>query len=132
MEFRGRIERVFPVQSGTSKSGSEWRKQDFVFEYFEHETDRWSDKVLLTALNDRVDAYDLHPGDEVTIGFGHSIEEYQGRCYNRVRVYKFEKTKTVMADNKPSEQPKAEKADNHTAEPAKAAQNEEKESDLPF
>ena len=132
MEFKGRIERVFPVQSGTSKSGSEWRKQDFVFEYFEHETDRWSDKVLLTALNDRVDAYDLHPGDEVTIGFGHSIEEYQGRCYNRVRVYKFEKTKAVLAENKPAEQPKAENVDKPTAEPAKAPQSDEKESDLPF
>lgn len=101
MEFKGRIERVFPVQEGTSKSGSQWRKQDFVFEYFEHETDRWSDKVLLTALNDRVDAYDLHPGDEVTIGFGHSIEEYQGRVYNRMRVYKFDKTKSVMGEVKP-------------------------------
>lgn len=129
MEFKGRIERVLPVQSGTSKSGSEWRKQDFVFEYFEHETDRWSDKVLLTALNERVDAYDLHEGDEVTIGFGHGIEEWQGRIYNRMRVYKFEKTKAVAAQPKPA----AMGVTAQTATSSAATENAEQiEKDLPF
>ena len=97
MEFKGRIMRVLPLQSGTSKNGNEWKRQDFVFEYFERETDRWSDKVLLSVMNERIDTYDLHEGDEVVIGFGHSVEEYNGRVYNSMRVYKFEKAKSAQA-----------------------------------
>ena len=104
MEFRGRIYKVFPVQSGTSQRGNEWRKQDFIFEYFEHETDRWSDKVLLSVLNERIDEYDLHEGDECIIGFGHTVSnEWKGRVFNEIRLYKFEKVKGATAEPSPTE-----------------------------
>ena len=91
MEFKGRIMKVLPVTSGTSQNGNEWKKQEFVFEYFEQETDRYSAKVCLSIMNDRIAEYDLHENDEVLIGFGHSIREYQGRFYNELRLYKFQK-----------------------------------------
>ena len=91
MEFKGRIMKVLPVTSGTSQNGNEWKKQEFVFEYFEQQTDRYSDKVCLSIMNDRIAEYDLHENDEVLIGFGHSIREYQGRFYNELRLYKFQK-----------------------------------------
>ena len=91
MEFKGRIMKVLPVTSGTSQNGNEWKKQEFVFEYFEQQTDRYSDKVCLSIMNDRIAEYDLHENDEVLIGFGHSIREYQGRYFNELRLYKFQK-----------------------------------------
>jgi hypothetical protein len=91
MVFKGRIYKLFPVQSGRSAAGNDWKKQEFVFEYYEHETDRYSDKVLLSVMNAKVDEYALKEGDEVTIGFGHYVEEYQGRWYNRLRVYHFDR-----------------------------------------
>jgi hypothetical protein len=94
MEFKGRIDRVFAVQSGTSQRGNEWKKQEFVFEYFEHETDRYSDKVVLSLQGDRIAEKDLHEGDECVIGFGHSVREWQGKWYNELRVYKVEKLPT--------------------------------------
>ena len=97
MEFTGRIYKVMPKQSGTSQSGNQWQRQEFVFEYFEREEDRYSDKVLLSVMNERIDAYDLHEGDEVRIGFGHTIREYNGRLYNELRVYKCEKIKAAPA-----------------------------------
>jgi hypothetical protein len=90
MQFQGRIFKLFPVQSGTSSRG-EWMKQDFIFEYFEQPTDRYADRVLLSVMNDRIKEYDLHEGDEVIIGFGHNTREYQGRYFNDVRMYHFEK-----------------------------------------
>ena len=90
MQFQGRIYKLFPVQSGTSQRG-EWTKQDFIFEYFEQPTDRYADRVLLSIMNDRIKEYDLHEGDEVIIGFGHNTREYQGRYFNDVRLYHFEK-----------------------------------------
>lgn len=100
MEFKGRIMKVLPVTSGTSQNGNEWKKQDFVFEYFEQQTDRYSDKVCLSIMNDRIAEYDLHENDEVLIGFGHSIREYQGRFYNELRLYKFQKLTQAQAEPK--------------------------------
>ena len=94
MKFEGKIFKVFPTQSGTSQRG-EWMKQDFIFEYFEQPTDRYADRVLLSIMNDRIREYDLHEGDEVIIGFGHNTREYQGRYFNEIRIYHFEKVKHV-------------------------------------
>ena len=95
MEFKGRIQKLLPIRTGNKQDGSEWQSQEFVFEYFEREGDRWSDKVVLTLMGDRIKQADLHEGDEVKIGFGHSVREWQGRYFNELRVYKLEKVKTA-------------------------------------
>ena len=104
MQFQGRIYKLFPVQSGTSQRG-EWTKQDFIFEYFEQPTDRYADRVLLSVMNDRIKEYELHEGDEVIIGFGHNTREYQGRYFNDVRLYHFEKVKQVGNTDAQAAQP---------------------------
>ena len=104
MQFQGRIYKLFPVQSGTSQRG-EWSRQDFIFEYFETPNDRYADRVLLSVMNDRIKEYDLHEGDEVIIGFGHNTREYQGRYFNDVRLYHFEKVKQVCNTDAPAAQP---------------------------
>lgn len=104
MQFQGRIYKLFPIQTGTSQRG-EWTKQDFIFEYFEQPTDRYADRVLLSVMNDRIKEYDLHEGDEVIIGFGHNTREYQGRYFNDVRLYHFEKVKQVSNTDAPAAQP---------------------------
>lgn len=135
MEYTGRINRVLPIQSGTTEKGP-WQRQEFVFEYYENQNDRWSDKVLLSVMNDRIKEYDLHEGDEVTIGFGHNIREWQGRLFNEVRIYKFEKVKGVAVvqqqtgleqGNQPSGQ-----AQQQTAPQAAVEQPKQGEDDLPF
>lgn len=101
MQFQGRIYKLFPVQTGTSQRG-EWSRQDFIFEYFESPNDRYADRVLLSVMNDRIKEYDLHEGDEVIIGFGHTTREYQGRYFNDVRLYHFEKVKQVERQPAPA------------------------------
>ena len=91
MEFKGRIYKVMPITEGVNKAGDKWQKQEFLFEYFEHDTDRYTDKVALSIMNERIKECDLHEGEEVTIGFGHTVREYQGRYYNDIRCYKIEK-----------------------------------------
>ena len=107
MEFKGRIYKVLPEQSGTNREGKEWRRLDFIFEYFERADDRYSDKVVLSVMNDRIDQYRIQEGDEVLIGFGHNVREYQGRWFNELRVYKLEHV--VAAEQ--TEQPAAEQSD---------------------
>ena len=52
MEFDGRILKILPKRSGKSqRTGNEWVAQPFVFEFFEHPTDRYSDKVVLETYD---------------------------------------------------------------------------------
>ena len=101
MEFKGRIYKVMPITEGVNRAGDKWQKQEFLFEYFEHDTDRYTDKVALSIMNDRIKECDLHEGEEVTIGFGHTVREYQGRYYNDIRCYKIEKAILEENQNNP-------------------------------
>lgn len=95
MKLKGRIYKVLPIQSGTSANGNSWQKQEFVFEFFEEENQRFADRVPLNVMNDRIKEYDLHEGDEVEIGFGHNVREYNGRYYADFSIYYFKKLKGV-------------------------------------
>lgn len=139
MEYTGRINRVLPITSGTTDKGP-WQRQDFVFEYYENQNDRWSDKVLLSVMNDRIKEYDLHEGDEVLIGFGHNTREWQGRLFNELRIYKFEKVKGVAVvqqktgleqGNQPSGQAQQQTAQQAKPQPI-VGQPQQGEDDLPF
>ena len=93
--------KVLPERKGTSeRTGNEWKTQGFVFEYFEQPTDRYSDKVYLETFDENVMAQ-LTEGLPVLIGFGHNVEDYNGRTYNRLRMYKFE----PQGQQKPAPQP---------------------------
>jgi len=114
MEFEGRISRVLPVRSGTSQRG-EWKALPFVFEYFETEDQRWSDKVLLetfdTNIMAQIGAYLKKGADgkavvengecvlmyelKCRIGFSHSVRDFDKQdgtkgTSNNIRCYKFE------------------------------------------
>lgn len=128
MEFKGRIYKIMPEQSGVNRENKEWRRLDFVFEYFEKDTDRYTDKVALSIMNERIKECDLHEGEEVTIGFGHTVREYQGRYYNDIRCYKIEK-----ADSMPVPPAQADDAPKYVEGTNTAQEARQEENDnLPF
>ena len=90
MEFTGRIKKVLPLRSGISqRTGNEWKSLPFIFEYYEHETDRYADSVLLETFDTKV-IDNLKEGMEVKCGFSHHTREYEGKTYNELRLYKIE------------------------------------------
>lgn len=114
MEFEGRIMKVLPVRSGTSSKG-EWKALPFIFEYFETDDQRWSDKVLLETMEPsimgKIGAFVERGADNKGIvenggmklkgeikcrcGFSHSVREWTDKDgktshFNQVRLYKFE------------------------------------------
>lgn len=114
MEFEGRILKVLPVRIGTSSKG-EWKALPFVFEYFETDDQRWSDKVLLETMEPsimgKIGAFVERGADNKGIvengcmklkgeikcrcGFSHSVREWTDKDgktshFNQVRLYKFE------------------------------------------
>lgn len=90
MDVKGRIVEVLEQKSGISQqTGNEYRTQEFVLEYFERETDRYSDRVVLQTFDSMV-MEKLKPGVECRVVFGHVVDKYNGRYYNRLRLHRFE------------------------------------------
>lgn len=77
--------KVGQLQTGTGQNG-EWQRQDYVIEYFEHETDMWTQKIIVSLMGDNIKHYGLQVGDKVKVRFGLNYREYQGRFYQDVRL----------------------------------------------
>lgn len=93
MEFQGIVKKLLPVRSGVSqRTGNEWKALPFVFEYYEHETDRYADSVVLETFDTNV-IDNLKEGMEVRCGFSHRTREYEGKFYNELRLYRIESVK---------------------------------------
>ena len=74
MKFQGRIKQVLPLRQGVSqRTGNEWKSLPFIFEYFEHESDRYADSVMLETFDTNV-IDNLKEGMEVICGFGHKAK----------------------------------------------------------
>lgn len=152
MEFEGRITKVLPVRSGTGKNG-EWKALPFVFEYFENDDQRWSDKVLLETMDPgimgKIGAYVERGADHKGIvengcmklkaeikcrcGFSHSVRDWtdkEGKTsyFNQVRLYKFELL-TEQNVAVPQQQTPQQAPSFPTPYPQPAAQEND---DLPF
>ena len=134
MEVQGRILRVLPVRSGVSQRG-EWKALPFVFEFFEKDDQRWSDKVLLetfdTNIMAQIGAY-LKKGQDgkavvengecvllaefkCKIGFSHSVRTFDKQdgtkaTINDLRMYKFE---PINAQQQ-AQQPQAQQSDHQS------------------
>ena len=95
MEFQGRIAKLLPIRQGVSqRTGNEWKSLPFIFEYFEHESDRYADTVMLETFDTNVIDH-LKEGMEVICGFGHkakTITKQDGTqtTINEMRLYKIE------------------------------------------
>ena len=133
------------MRSGTSqRTGNQWQTQPFVFEYFETDDQRWSDKVLLETFN-ASEIPLIEENAKVRIGFAHSVREWtngrgETQMFNEIRMYKFERldapAEPAPANNTPQPAPAADPAPATAAqqEPASDGQkiNGEGNDDLPF
>ena len=78
MEFIGQIKKILPTKEGVSqRTGNQWKTQPFVFEYYENQTDRYADSVVLETFDTNVMSQ-LKEFAKVRIGFGHHTREHEG------------------------------------------------------
>ena len=134
MEFEGRIKKLLPMRSGTSaRTGNEWQSLPFVFEYFEHETDRYADSVVLETFDTKV-IENLKEGMEVICGWSHKAKDIKKQngeetTINELRLYKIESVRKAAVAQQPAPQTPAPQP-----APAPQPQNQEggKTDDLPF
>ena len=135
MEFQGRIAKLLPIRQGVSlRTGNEWKSLPFIFEYFEHESDRYADSVMLETFDTKV-IDNLKEGMEVICGFGHkakTITKQDGTqtTINEMRLYKIE---SVRKAQQPAGQAAGMvKGQQHGITPTPPQQGEGDDDDLPF
>lgn len=83
MEIKGKVTQILPAQSGTSKSGKTWRKQNFVIETIE----KYPRKLCFQLFGDKVNECPAS-GEEVTVSFDIDSSEYNGRWYTQLSAWK--------------------------------------------
>lgn len=157
MEFEGRIQRVLPVRSGTSQRG-EWKILPFVFEYFESQDQRWSDKVKLETMDTnimaQIGAYLKKGADGKAVvengecvmvaelkckcGFSHNVKDVTRNdgsgtaTINEVKLYKFEVLVQGAAVTQQHTQQQAFQQPQQQQMPFVAQQQGGETDDLPF
>ena len=135
MEFTGRVKKILPLRSGVSqRTGNEWKSLPFIFEYYEHETDRYADTVLLETFDTNV-IDNLKEGMEICCGFGHRTREYEGKTYNELRLYKIESVRGAQPAQQAAQDANASAAGNQPNAPFPQPQNPSNQADdddLPF
>ena len=80
---QGKIHKIMPVQSGTTKAGKPWHRQTIVIE---KENGNYIDYIAADANNSTRALPDILEGDTVEIGFVVSSREYDGRWYTDIRL----------------------------------------------
>lgn len=86
MELIGKIIQVLPERGGTSaRTGSEWRVGTYVLETT---TDRYPRKMVFEVFgSDKIQQFNIQPGEMVRVSFDIDAREYQGRWYNSIRAW---------------------------------------------
>ena len=84
MDINGKIIQKLDPQSGTSKAGNAWKKQEYVLETM----DSFPRKVKFDFFGDRADQYPLEVGDVITLSYDIESREFNGRWYTDIRGFK--------------------------------------------
>ncbi len=88
MEITGKIIAVLPERGGVSKTGNEWKMQEYVLETHE----QYPKKICFNVFGaDKIAQFNIQAGDEMTVSFDINAREYNGRWYNDIRAWRVER-----------------------------------------
>ncbi|MBR5890648.1 MAG: DUF3127 domain-containing protein [Bacteroidaceae bacterium] len=88
MEITGKIIAVLPERGGVSKTGNEWKMQEYVLETHE----QYPRKMCFNVFGaDKISQFNIQAGEEMTVSFDINAREYNGRWYNDIRAWRVER-----------------------------------------
>lgn len=122
MEITGKIIAVLPERGGISKTGNEWKMQEYVLETHE----QFPRKICFNVFGaDKISQFNIQAGEEMTVSFDINAREYNGRWYNDIRAWRVERgaAPAPVTNTLPVDAPKV-------SAPDFSAQNDA--DDLPF
>ena len=83
---------MLPERGGISKTGNEWKTQEYVLETHE----QYPRKICFNVFGaDKIAQFNIQAGDEMTVSFDINAREYNGRWYNDIRAWKVERGTAV-------------------------------------
>lgn len=83
LNISGIVLSILPLQSGTSKAGNQWQKQDFILE----KQGQYPRKVCVCLFGDNVEKFPLQVGQSVTVSIDIESREFNARWYTDVRAW---------------------------------------------
>lgn len=83
LNISGIVLNILPLQSGTSKAGNQWQKQDFILET----GGQYPRKVCICLFGDNVDKFPLQVGQSVTASVDIESREFNARWYTDIRAW---------------------------------------------
>jgi len=86
MEIKGKLVKVLPAQTGPSKSGGEWKKQEFVIEL----EGTYPRKACFTIWGDKVNIGSFVEGTMLNVFFDVDSREYNEKWFTNLTAWKVE------------------------------------------
>lgn len=126
MNISGKVVQVLPIQTGTSKAGNPWQKQEFVLE----QGGQYPRKVCISLFGDNV-AKIPQVGQDVMVSVDIDSREFNGRWYTEIKAWNITQTGAQQAAPAPQQVATAPAAAPAQPQPAPAPQAGVAD-DLPF
>ena len=126
MNISGKVVLVLPIQTGTSKAGNQWKKQDFILET----GGQYPRKVCISLFGDNV-AKIPQVGQDVMVSVDIDSREFNGRWYTEIKAWNVVQAGAQQAAPAPQQVATAPAAAPAQPQPAPAPQAGVAD-DLPF
>lgn len=85
LDVKGKLLQILPVQTGTSKAGNEWSKQEFVIETEE----QFPKKVCFTLFGDKLSLLQgISVGDQIEVAFNLESRDFNGKWYHNINAWR--------------------------------------------
>ncbi|MBL7969218.1 MAG: DUF3127 domain-containing protein [Prolixibacteraceae bacterium] len=102
MQVKGTLQQILKLESGVSKAGKEWKKQDFVLVTNE----QFPKTVCFTLFGDKISLIDgINQGTEIEVYFSVESRDFNGKWYHNINAWKIERADAAInpAKNFPPE-----------------------------
>lgn len=130
LKIEGRILKVMPAQSGTSKrTGNSWMSQEYVLQFHVWDGARNPNYFIFRVFGeDRIKQFAIKEGDDVRVHYYPDGHEHEGRWFGENDAHKVE---ILMRDGQPIAQPPTS-PETPAPQQSPQLQGEGKDDDLPF
>lgn len=98
MELAGKVIAVLEPRGGVSKSGNEWKVQEYVIETH----DQYPRRMCFDVFGaDKIAQFNIQIGEELNVSFDIDARQWQDRWFNSIRAWKVERVGAPAASDAP-------------------------------
>lgn len=100
MQVKGNVIQILKPESGVSRAGKEWKKQEFVIETNE----QFPKKVCFTLFGDKTSLLEgISEGQEVEVYFSVESRDFNGKWYHNINAWKIDRDTAASTAGYPPE-----------------------------